>query len=1769
MKQRGARAAAGHLWRTRALSLLLALVMVLGLVPGWDLSVTAEAHWADGYLDQMVEWGFMNSSQTAEPNRALTRAEFMAIVNRAYGYHEKGSIPFTDVKPEDWFYDDVSIAYTANYINGTSPTTASPNSTLTREMATAVLGRNMMLKESPGELIDFSDGRNVSNWAVGIVKAATENYLIDGYDDGTFQPKRSVTRAEMAALMTRTVGTPLQEAGEYTLDGVFGNVTITSPGVTLKDTVISGDLYVTGGVGLGDVRLENVTVLGRIIAAGTGVGEKGDVSILMRNVTADELLVDNLRDQYVSLRTDGVTQIGKVTVTTSAYLEDNTPQGSGMKLISFEGTENNQLDLAGRIEEVITKTPNATVRLAKGTIEKMTVDETATNSRVIIDRGAEIKTLNLDVGTAVSGEGDIKTLNVNAPGSTVTMLPDQINIRPGITANIHGQVMDAAAAEEASRDPMILAGYPVANDVAPTTFNALFQTNKQGTVHWAVSPLSDGSVDAEELIHPSSYGSVAVQKGSVASPAASKTVSSKVAGLQPGGSYYLSAVMVDGRDDRSPVKVIAFTTPDNTKPAFITGYPYFSRLTDTAAQVTVMPNKSCKLYYIVLPKGAKAPTTDQLKANSITGHLGYGVMDIEQNKEIAVDVSNRLEELKSYDLYLWLTDADGANSSAIQKMPFTTVDKTPPEFLVEPTPNKVAATSVGLNFRLNEAGTVYWALVKEGAEYPKPQRGETEVDLTGEYAKLQVASGMNALKSGKVTAAENKDGTITISGLEQEGAYDVWYVAQDKAGNYSVKVEKITIHTLDENPPVVKQYFTKYNGQDNTMNPMPNTDIVLEFSEGVRSGMKNTDGTSFLDLYNAIEQAGDGEKPALKDKLADVLSKTILLYEDTESGVPRLAEVRNASTPANSTDWVIDYRNAIVTAKEGKVSITFPSEGADSERALNMESGATYFFRLTDITDTSTNYNVITPNPLDYDAIKDIKTDHVLPQFTTVFAQVSLSTFGLGATELPEVATGTNKGTPIDFRIRMIPMSTSKVEERMNFDLILFTDSLIAYDLYYRVVDEDGHVLDGTDDEALVAGNKYLTLPKEPEVKQNGWRYLGNSGIVTPTQGMMGRSMNAHFSGCDASNFPILRALDDSGKAYYEFAISLTQKGTSTTREEWSGTVNFKVYAAAGTGTNLESLSRQISTETGWTNFVTSGLNGNGGASIGTTRTGSDCLELSTPFADSAIPAFASGSPEWLEEGDTFLNMGLTLNRASTIYYVIAPVGGITTTLKGSNLQNDKIWDSVPNSGTDTSTSLDQPGKEGDPTVTAPDKLDIVQPPYANADIKTGKISYSGGQGRLDELVQGLKPLTKYYVYFVLQGTNTQPSEPYIFKFETKNISKPKITLNRVGSTGTVNVSTHVNSYLDYAMFTYQDLASNKTLSETKLKDKADASANVPNDIGELTIIEAMTREYQGGDSDPLNGYSLFDVYATSTFKAEVAYLIRSGSNEISAAVNGERTMTASKIETVNETQNMTKLTDYYFLAVAYHQASEEGTGDAFKAIGNVRVPETVPPAPIKENCSGTIYETGGKLRGSINITFDQDLYWTAGGSGSQNAAQAVYPTATTSSANTVSILDKLGGTAPGIEITTGKYALSVPGNAQAGPTGSFTINYEGLGDGDSIVLFGSGSIANSSGYTDSEHKLQVNFFRSETVNSQTGLKITTYPIRMTWGTQLLFERSTTAQETTGGGANGGGTSGGGTGGTNGGGTSGGGTTTNNQSNTNKPSSVLPDNFNPTTRPGS
>ena len=52
-----------------------------------------------------------------------------------------GKLPFTDVRESDWFYDDVVFAYENGLFSGTSDTTFSPNTSMTRAMLVTVLYR--------------------------------------------------------------------------------------------------------------------------------------------------------------------------------------------------------------------------------------------------------------------------------------------------------------------------------------------------------------------------------------------------------------------------------------------------------------------------------------------------------------------------------------------------------------------------------------------------------------------------------------------------------------------------------------------------------------------------------------------------------------------------------------------------------------------------------------------------------------------------------------------------------------------------------------------------------------------------------------------------------------------------------------------------------------------------------------------------------------------------------------------------------------------------------------------------------------------------------------------------------------------------------------------------------------------------------------------------------------------------------------------------------------------------------------------------------------------------------------------------------------------------------------------------------------------------------------------------------------------------------------------------------------------------------------------
>ena len=1015
--------------------------------------------------------------------------------------------------------------------------------------------------------------------------------------------------------------------------------------------------------------------------------------------------------------------------------------------------------------------------------------------------------------------------------------------------------------------------------------------------------MTDGSVGVDDLLNPSSYSPKIVKSGTLSLTGSSQPGSVKISGLTSDGSYYLSAVFVDAREERSPLKVISFTTPDNTVPNFASGYPYMSKITSTSGQVTTMATKSCRLYWAVLPKGASAPTANDFKANAVSGNLGFGTLDVTKNVSNTFDVNNvPLEELESYDLYLWLTDVDGGQSSAVKKVSFTTVDGTPPRFNTNPTVNKVNATSVGLYANLNEAGTLYWVVVKEGEEYPKPLAGQSgKVDLSSDNAKLQVSAGMNALKNGKVTMTEGKDVSFTVSGLEKETAYDLYYVAQDKAGNYSETVGKITIHTLDPNAPTVTQEFTKYNGTDSTT-PLPNTDVRLVFSEGIQDAGTNQN------LYELYQKVAAGTEP--KSKLAGLLRDSIKLYQDTGNGpATQVVDYKD-----DKDNWTINYENVVIKQEDGKTVVVFPGSGGSADAALNLQSGATYYFEIEagKIADTSESKNVMGKVTLD--------------KFTTVFAQVNIST--VNQAEIT-VGSGPDNKKTVNAVWKLDPVTTDKVGDFIDWDMLIWTDTNLSFNLY-RSTD----------------GGPWEQLNKKGEVTIT---------LSSATEGFLGVSLTKDFLkvGETMTDFDPLNELKEGQT--YEYAMEFTSVNGERDKQAWNGRVNIRVNVVAGKDNDLRMMATSV-TEQNWMDTVVNGDL----TDIGLPKD----FTLKVPFSDQSIPEFTSGYPKFTP-GATDAQMELLLNRPGTVYYVVAPKGDILTTDKdGNNYKDEPHYSSLPTEGNNTITM---------PSFNQPQVMDILNPEKSYSKNPSIKYDNTACQSSVVKLsVEDLSPQTDYIVYFVIQNTAQNYSEVQCYRFTTTDVGTPYITLNN--QSPDVQFKTSESSELNYGLVAYNqipDFLKGKFATEANM-DQEDLKKFQSSGLNQnMTILEALIETVRQGSGN--EGPSVFDMYAKASLRDRVGKLIRrnQSGDSMTTVASGPISLEKNVPQVKQFEQYMNMNTLYYCLAVA---RNKDGTEDGFKAIGGVNIPDNDPP--VLTVTGGKANATGTGWSGTVTLSFSENLYW-------------------------------------------------------------------------------------------------------------------------------------------------------------------------------------------------
>ncbi|MFC3747572.1 S-layer homology domain-containing protein [Paenibacillus sp. GCM10012306] len=178
----------------------------LGSVSAAAVPKDIQGHWAQAQLQQWLDKGYLGGypDGTVKPNNAITRAEYVAFVNRLFGFTETGTVSFTDLKSSNWSYIEVAKAVKAGYIGGYENNTFRPNNPLTRQEA-AVITAKLLKLSTNAMTTKFKDSSQFAAWSRGAIAAAADKKIINGYPDGTFGPKKALTRAEAVGIISNSV----------------------------------------------------------------------------------------------------------------------------------------------------------------------------------------------------------------------------------------------------------------------------------------------------------------------------------------------------------------------------------------------------------------------------------------------------------------------------------------------------------------------------------------------------------------------------------------------------------------------------------------------------------------------------------------------------------------------------------------------------------------------------------------------------------------------------------------------------------------------------------------------------------------------------------------------------------------------------------------------------------------------------------------------------------------------------------------------------------------------------------------------------------------------------------------------------------------------------------------------------------------------------------------------------------------------------------------------------------------------------------------------------------------------------------------------------------------------------------------------------------------------------------------------------------------------------------------------------------------------------
>src|SRR6056297_212923 len=408
---------------------------------GSDIS----GHWAEGSIQKWVDAGVISgyADGSFKPDKSITRAEFVKIVNGLFGFKVEGAASFTDVAAVAWYAGEVKKAVYEEFVSGYEDGSFRPDNGISRQEAAKIIDTILDMEGTDESALDsFGDKSSVPDWSKNALMYMVQEGYLSGYPDKTLRPTAGITRAETVALLDRVAGTVYSEEGTFGpasgTETIEGNVTVTVDGVTLQNIIINGDLHISAGVGDGDATFEDITVKGETIINGGGMS-----TVTFTNTNLNGMVISK-KDGKVRILVMGDTDIDTTTLLSGAQLEQPGLTGVGFENIKIERVaEGETVILDGDFDDIIIDCPAEVSVTDDSTVGHLTVSENGEGAHVDVEEGSCIEEFEACAESEVTGEGKVESACINCDGVEIEQEVPEVTLGDDVVSvNVGGETVE-------------------------------------------------------------------------------------------------------------------------------------------------------------------------------------------------------------------------------------------------------------------------------------------------------------------------------------------------------------------------------------------------------------------------------------------------------------------------------------------------------------------------------------------------------------------------------------------------------------------------------------------------------------------------------------------------------------------------------------------------------------------------------------------------------------------------------------------------------------------------------------------------------------------------------------------------------------------------------------------------------------------------------------------------------------------------------------------------------------------------------------------------------------------------------------------------------------------------------------------------------------------------------------------------------------------------------------------------------------------------------